>query len=241
MALVTLTPRLRAAAQLAIALSSRDSIPNTHTELLDKEATDELTIILSSDWDDSQTVSHSLVARIARTIRQHAAENGLEEGLYELRELLKGSTIVHEAPKAREKSPELLALLQKARIDQENRDYVRMVSGVAGTRELYSNGTSRTPNLSIAVFAAVYYFGDSISNDVCVKTLIGLACALVVAVAEGWFFMRDWLALENTIHQSHTNLSISTTVVSHAPVTTGNGNSHLNHSLSEMEERLKIP
>ncbi|TPX35537.1 hypothetical protein SmJEL517_g02191 [Synchytrium microbalum] len=222
MTICTLTPRLRAAAQLAIALKSPE---------LDEETTTELQTCVNSDWETPQTISHTLVAHIARIIREHATENGLDEDLYELRELLRGSTLVHEAPKQREKSPELQAILERARIDQENKEYARMVSGVSSSNDAI-NGTApasigrelkAASQLSlaafnvvlslVAVFAAVYYFGDAVSNDASMKTLMGLAGVLIVAIAEGWFFMRDWLV----VHEKPT----MTTSKSNGHVTNG--------------------
>ena len=87
-------------------------------------------------------------------------------------------------------------------MDQENKEYARMVSEVSSSQDIYVNGTSATPNLSIgrelkavsklslallnallslvAVFVAVFYFGDSISNDVGVVGLRFNLCSVLV-------------------------------------------------------------
>ncbi|RKO82775.1 hypothetical protein BDK51DRAFT_39596 [Blyttiomyces helicus] len=82
-----------------------------------------------------------------------------------------------------------------------------MVSGVAPSkpseeknvgRELRDAGRVLAAVVNVvcsmaAVFVALFYFGDSVTRDVAMKTLLALGGALIVGVAEGWFFARDWL------------------------------------------------
>ena len=45
----------------------------------------------------------------------------------------------------------------------------------------------------VATFVAVYVFWERVSSDAGMKVLAALVCCFVVALAEGWFFTRDWL------------------------------------------------
>ncbi|KAJ3330092.1 hypothetical protein HDU76_006449 [Blyttiomyces sp. JEL0837] len=146
---------------------------------------------------------------------------------YTFDSLVKGSGMVLEAPKPRVKSPELLRILEECRIKQENKEYDEMVKNVQtskkhmalrleqddkeGFRAMIGFFSSIMNVLlsMIAVFVAAFYFGDSVTDDIGMKTLLSLFSALVVGFAEGWFFSRDWLFIDEAPSKKKKGSSVS--------------------------------
>ncbi|KAJ3299526.1 hypothetical protein HK104_008623 [Borealophlyctis nickersoniae] len=129
---------------------------------------------------------------------------------YHIHELLKGSKIHLNVPKPRTKSPELLQILEKIKHDLAAKEYEEMTRSVSQAHMRTRNGggsigsdlkganriLSAVLNIlfsMVAVFVALFYFGDGVTRDVAMKTLMSLAGAFIVGFAESWFFAKDWL------------------------------------------------
>lgn len=104
--------------------------------------------------------------------------------------------------------------MDQARIQLENKEYHEMTRNISqGTNPLDSSPrTTLSQDIQelrklsrqiiaitnvlfsiVATFVAVYVFWERVSSDAGMKVLAALVCCFVVALAEGWFFTRDWL------------------------------------------------
>ncbi|KAJ3144710.1 hypothetical protein HDU89_008082 [Geranomyces variabilis] len=152
-------------------------------------------------------IPHSLLADLSAAL---VAATGQHEQ-YSLHVLIRGSTLhLPTPPPPPPKSARLLALLDAAHAEVSNREYAEMTRGLstprggAGDASLNIGGELRDAFRSVsavfnvllsmgAVFVAVYWVAGTVSRDVGKRTLLGLFGALMVAIAEGWFFAKDLL------------------------------------------------
>ncbi|KND04520.1 uncharacterized protein SPPG_00249 [Spizellomyces punctatus DAOM BR117] len=158
------------------------------------------------DAEDPDTISHELLNEVSKALLHQRADDDRQD--FYFHELVKGSEVYMDKPKPRVKSPELIQLLDAIRADLANKEYAEMVRGVSLNREVQPlvpiGGELRNAFRQIssvinvlfsiaATFAAVFWVSGTVTRDVGMRTLIGLFGALLVAIAEGWFFARDWL------------------------------------------------
>ncbi|KAI9208054.1 endoplasmic reticulum-based factor for assembly of V-ATPase-domain-containing protein [Polychytrium aggregatum] len=163
-------------------------------------------LALDHQNDPSFAIPHALLNEISRFLGQAVPERRQE---YRFRTLLKGTRFYKPPTPVRERSPELTAILEKIKTDLDNKAYADMVRDVTSDadkskiqgedaralRDGFRQMASITNVLfSVAsVFVAIYFAASHVSNDPGMKTLIALGFSLIVLLAEGYFFARDWL------------------------------------------------
>ncbi|KAJ3021963.1 hypothetical protein HKX48_007340, partial [Thoreauomyces humboldtii] len=114
-------------------------------------------------------------------------------------------------------SPELVKILSDIQAELSNREYHDMTRNVSVQRgeggrhaplniggELKDAFHSLSSVLNVllsvaAVFAAVFWISGTVTSDLGKRTLLSLLAALIVAVAEGWFFAKDLLHVDHTV------------------------------------------
>jgi hypothetical protein len=124
--------------------------------------------------------------------------------------ILKKSKIVHPTIKIPVRSPQLEASLEKARKIINQREYDRMCSTVkVQEKETIGNGkdikgaqkvVSGVVNISFsaaAVFMAIFWIGNGVTESIGLKTLLALTGSLIIIIAEGYFFFKDLLLNPN--------------------------------------------
>ncbi|KAJ3036816.1 hypothetical protein HDV00_002369 [Rhizophlyctis rosea] len=158
--------------------------------------------IAALDIDDApKTIPHALLCHVSKTLLEETSDPK-----YHLHTLLRGSSFHLNVPKPRTKSPALLKLLEEAQLKLDEQAYEEMTRSIS-QKHLQTNRTSLAQDLKhanraitamvnvvfsmIAVFTALFYFGHTVTNDVAMRTLLSLFGALVVGIAEGWFFSKD--------------------------------------------------
>ncbi|KAJ1524706.1 hypothetical protein HK096_000792 [Nowakowskiella sp. JEL0078] len=126
------------------------------------------------------SIPHFILAIISETLIQDNYPI-----IYSLSYLTCGSKMVFQGPKPRVKSPELLAILAKIEIENQNKEYNRMVSTVLPQNssaissmsgighELKESTKVLTAIFNVllsvgAVVTAILYFGDGVSTDISV-------------------------------------------------------------------------
>ena len=129
-------------------------------------------------------------------------DHSLLKGSTRLSWLLQGSSFVF--PAKQPPSKDYLLFMEKTRIELENREYKQMVADLVPpervplARDLKQVhrillGITNSLFSIVGVFGGVYYASYTVSNDVSIRILIALTCAMAVLVAESWFFTRDFL------------------------------------------------
>jgi hypothetical protein len=140
-------------------------------------------------------IDHKQLYRIAKS---------LKDPKFSYRSLLQNSTF-YEPPKVnKEPTKEYIAMMDRAREIIAEKEYYEMTKDITGERResvwdpaewrLISNQMTAIFNVLfsiIAVFAAVFYLGELAHVDLGIRVLLGLGGALVVGIAEGWFFTKD--------------------------------------------------
>ncbi|KAJ3092778.1 hypothetical protein HK102_003041 [Quaeritorhiza haematococci] len=172
--------------------------------------------VVSAKKRDDDTISKEVAETTLQTIHHkdlHRLSQFMlaihsNDSKYSFRELVKGSKINVESPRPRVKSPELQKILNDVRTQLENQEYERMVRNVStytGEQRPLESFSKDLRNVSKlmssimnvlfsvgAAFVAVFYFSYTVSEDISVRTLLAVTGGLIVAIAEGWFFSRDW-------------------------------------------------
>jgi len=125
-----------------------------------------------------------------------------------LHELLEGINVKLPQPKVTPRNPELEARIKKLRAQQNNRDYKAMTKGVDSSRkhlpdESLAYQMKAINKQLIAVFtfilsvAAGFAFGfwgifwETKDVDLGFRLLIGIICALIIALAEIYFLAKN--------------------------------------------------
>ncbi|KAI8801198.1 endoplasmic reticulum-based factor for assembly of V-ATPase-domain-containing protein [Cladochytrium replicatum] len=164
---------------------------------------------LQNDGDARQScVPHDTVIQLSTFLTQSTGDREK----YRLHSLLKGSRLTLDSPPPRKKSPELLKILDDVKAELGKKEYESMVQGLtkkgrvvlepedsAALKEVSKVATTLI-NMGFSVFGvvvAVFYFGDSITTDVSMKTLIAVASALIVVIAEAFVLTRYVLIPES--------------------------------------------
>ncbi|KAJ3026149.1 UNVERIFIED_CONTAM: hypothetical protein HDU68_006138 [Siphonaria sp. JEL0065] len=156
--------------------------------------------------DSAKPIPHTLVRDLSRVLLACEKDSEIK---YSFKELTAGSKMVLESPRPRVKSPELLQLLEKAKLKAENEEYARMTQELIPQHKMTQltkqerneynatigmfSGILNVLLSMVAVFMAVFWVGHTVTQDIGMKTLLSLLCALIVGFAEGWFFSKDWL------------------------------------------------
>ncbi|KAI9226002.1 MAG: endoplasmic reticulum-based factor for assembly of V-ATPase-domain-containing protein [Piptocephalis tieghemiana] len=119
---------------------------------------------------------------------------------YYLHELLRGSRIFIPVSPTSERSQELTARLNRIQTINANADYTRMVQGVLPhENETIADVRSINQQLAAilnvffsvaAVATAVYWVSATITSDIAIRVLLSLTGALIILLAEVWFFVR---------------------------------------------------
>ncbi|XP_043198086.1 transmembrane protein 199-like [Amphibalanus amphitrite] len=139
-----------------------------------------------------------------RWLRERLTAEGQQEPLFDL---LAGGTMELPSPVTQERNPELEARCQRLRAEQEERSYRKMVRNVDSNRfkepSLEIGKQMREVNAQLVevgqvVFSvgAAFLFGYMATAvaaggaSTATRILAGLAAALVVLVAEGYFLLR---------------------------------------------------
>ncbi|ORY01212.1 hypothetical protein K493DRAFT_347386 [Basidiobolus meristosporus CBS 931.73] len=149
----------------------------------------------------TSTINFSLAQAISQTLLN--ASSLQEKKEYYLHELVKSSQVYSEPPKPRIRSPELIAHLEKIKVELANKEYATMVKDVEetdtatfqlDTKEWKEMKGQLTAILNIfftmiSVFVAIYWVGYTVTNDIGMKVLLGLAGALIVGIAEAWLYI----------------------------------------------------
>ncbi|KAI9357903.1 endoplasmic reticulum-based factor for assembly of V-ATPase-domain-containing protein [Zopfochytrium polystomum] len=164
---------------------------------------------VASPADPARGVPHSLLKEVCAVLCEEGCD--AKDSGAKFSELVRGSQMMLVSPKPRVKSAELQRILDECRIQAENREYERMTRDVSvslkpsvnrSIREERDDARVAVGMLSslfnvllsmVSVFVAAFYFGKSVASDVGMRTLFSLFAALVVGLAESWFFSRDWL------------------------------------------------
>jgi hypothetical protein len=116
--------------------------------------------------------------------------------------LLKSTTPYHEPKKQFIPTKKYLELMQTAQniIDQkEYNEITKNFNVQKNDWKLVNNQITAIFNVLVsigAVFASVFYLGGMYGVDLGFRVLFSLLGALVVCVAEGWFFTRDLFKAE---------------------------------------------
>ncbi|KAI9099733.1 endoplasmic reticulum-based factor for assembly of V-ATPase-domain-containing protein [Phlyctochytrium arcticum] len=171
----------------------------------------------TSDLDLPPTITHTLIQSISQYLASSRKTNYTESicpssERQDLWSLTRGSQVWLDRPKPIVKSAALLALLSEIQDTLDNKAYANMVRSVAPPSSQNDSGgilssigsdlrdakrqMSAVFNVlfsAVAVFVAVFWVSGTLSRDVGVRTLISLLGTLIVLIAEGWFFARDWL------------------------------------------------
>ncbi|KAJ3416867.1 hypothetical protein HDV05_008452 [Chytridiales sp. JEL 0842] len=136
--------------------------------------------------------------------------NNIDEAdKYRFEHMVASSKMVLESPKPRKKSPELLKILEACQAELDNKQYDEMVKDLRKSPSRMTMAGDQKEDMKeivgmlsaitnvifsmIAVFVTVFYVGNTVTRDTGMKTLLALFGALIVGIAEGWFFSRDWL------------------------------------------------
>ncbi|KAL7753668.1 hypothetical protein RI367_000599 [Sorochytrium milnesiophthora] len=143
---------------------------------------------------EEMAVPVDLIIACWQHVRKH------QETLY-LHEVVHSSKFHLPPPAKREKSPELIALLEKTRLEQQHKEYNRLVANVMPESQREALGLSYADRRAItrtyytfgnvmftvvSVFVAVWYLAGAVSDSVAIKTLVSFLAALLVAIAEGY-------------------------------------------------------
>ncbi|KAJ3184594.1 hypothetical protein HDU87_003995 [Geranomyces variabilis] len=225
MVLLAVTPAIAAAVAraggsttLSIPLALRTKLVPYHKNERSTEETP-----ASEQQGQKDHIPHSLLAELSAAL---IAATG-QHDQYSLHVLIRGSSLhLPKPPPAPPKSARLLALLDAAQAELSNREYAEMTRGLSTPRggagrvvddvTLNIGGELRDAFRSVsavfnvllsmgAVFVAVYWVAGTVSRDVGKRTLLGLFGALMVAIAEGWFFAKDLMSTDGP-PAKHTNL-----------------------------------
>ncbi|KAI8840392.1 endoplasmic reticulum-based factor for assembly of V-ATPase-domain-containing protein [Chytriomyces cf. hyalinus JEL632] len=198
MVLVLVTPTLHSAITEALEKADKGQLGSSDIEHAFMEDCDRF-----RDTSIDQHIDHSAVKLLGKVLSRP------------LTQLLSGSKMIFDgckgpvAEKDRQKSPQLLQILDDARRKTENDAYERMTQDVKPassisilTRQernemkavvgLFSSIVNVVFSM-VAVFVSVYSIAYTVTSDVGMKTLLALFFTLVVGIAEGYFFTRDWL------------------------------------------------
>ncbi|KAI8815708.1 endoplasmic reticulum-based factor for assembly of V-ATPase-domain-containing protein [Fimicolochytrium jonesii] len=176
-----------------------------HDDGISKGVADKLRTYSSSQDQENRptTIPHGLLQQISQDLLKTE-----KDGKYQLHRLMEGSKIALQGPPERVKSPQLLATLDRIRIQLENAEYAEMTKNVRLDFREEQNGPLRIGAelrgafsqmsavfnvlFSIAaVFLATFWISGTVTREIGYKTLVSLAAAMIVAIAEGWFFTRD--------------------------------------------------
>ncbi|KAL2911437.1 hypothetical protein HK105_209088 [Polyrhizophydium stewartii] len=132
---------------------------------------------------------------------------------YAFHRVLRGSRIEFVVPKPKPKSPEYIKMMDEVRAYLANKEYEQMTNGLdstaSGKNKLLGGFSEDMLELRkasrhlislanvlfsmVATFAAAYVLSGHVFAEQGFRVLFGLFATLLVAVAEGWFFARDWL------------------------------------------------
>ncbi|XP_029194725.1 transmembrane protein 199-like isoform X1 [Acropora millepora] len=149
-------------------------------------------------------IPFKLVKRLWECHSEHVGAADLPSKLY-LHELLTGSEIYVEPLRLPEKSPELIARLNKLKAEQEQAEYNRMITNVDRKwnqsdgmhlgQEIRSGRKQLASIVNfllsvVATFAFGYVASQYAFPSEAVRVLIGLSMAFAVAIAELYFMAR---------------------------------------------------
>jgi hypothetical protein len=142
-----------------------------------------------------ECIDHKQLYRISQS---------LKDPRYSFRLLLQNATFYTPPKVKKEPTKEYIAMMDRAREIIAEKEYYEMTKDVTGERResvwdktewrSISNQITAIFNVFfsiIAVFVAVFYLGELVHIDVGIRVLMALAGALVVGIAEGWFFTKD--------------------------------------------------
>ncbi|KAI8908833.1 endoplasmic reticulum-based factor for assembly of V-ATPase-domain-containing protein [Powellomyces hirtus] len=154
-----------------------------------------------------KTIPHTLLSKLSQALERQASDES-----FSLQTLVHGSCIHLQPPPPRTKSPELVKILDDIKAELANREYAEMTKNVSFQRDsmrapLNIGGELRDAFRSLsavfnvllsiaAVFAAVFWVSGTVTQDIGKRTLLSLFGALMVAIAEGWFFAKDLLHVD---------------------------------------------
>ena len=149
-----------------------------------------------------------------------------EKGLKGLNALLKSSSIELPTVTFPERDPELEARCQKLRIAQENREYSQMTSDLGGLglgqkkqsdEDSIAKQMKELNNYLLLIFQFIVSIGTAFASgylapyyfygieDVGKRLIFGVILAFMVAIADLYFIVRQFLYLEGVITKPKTD------------------------------------
>lgn len=130
------------------------------------------------------------------------------------RKLLQKSGFYYPVVKKREPTKEYIKMMDDVKAILAQKEYDEMTKDIQSVKEpgwdvnewkLVNTQMTSIINVlfsMIAVFAAVFYLGELAVIDVGLRVLLSLAGALIVGIAEGWFFTKDLIHVEKEISKT---------------------------------------
>jgi hypothetical protein len=146
-----------------------------------------------------EAIDHKTVYKLSKT---------LQNPTYQFSNLLQGTEFYFIPKPNKVPTKEYLEMMENARKIVAEKEYLEMTRNVEYKSDavfevdewkMVSNQLTAIINILIsvvAVFVAVFYLGELNQVDIGLKVLFSLAGALIVAIAEGWFFTRDLIHSE---------------------------------------------
>ncbi|KAI8894350.1 endoplasmic reticulum-based factor for assembly of V-ATPase-domain-containing protein [Globomyces pollinis-pini] len=147
-------------------------------------------------------ISHQELTKLVHDLKQSDLGNDCQ---YNLLDFITGTQFYHPTKKIIPPSKEYQKMMDDCRALLAEKEYLQMTENLETKKLSLSPGsewkevhkmTTSIINVLfsvVAVFVAVFYLGESMQMDIGLRVLISLAGALIVAIAEGWFFTKDWV------------------------------------------------
>ncbi|KAJ3318632.1 hypothetical protein HDV06_007157 [Boothiomyces sp. JEL0866] len=141
--------------------------------------------------DEVQVIDHTELIKLLKL-----------QSKYTLTELIKTTTFYHRPLPKKIPSPEYIKLMNHYKLLAQEREYKQMTDKYE--KEFTPSDWKTVNSLMVsifnvffsvgAVFVATFMLGEYGGVDIAARVLVALAMSLVVLVAEGWFFTRDWIS-----------------------------------------------